>query len=202
LVYRGDERHPGRPGPPQVFPTEAAAEAEARRVLFEALNTRNEIKKRANTKPEISIKMTGDEFAVALAEAEIDPKDIAQMWGTSVERIISWLEGEQDVPFPLRWVLPLLRLPGAKELAMGIVEANVNFKPKWLAFQAEKARADQLRALISDNLPRGADEITLKFERANSEEGLNLRQRLALLEEVAAALGLDVPKAPATADSK
>lgn len=113
---------------PAVYPDHETAENEARRVLIEALNSRS----RFNSKREISTKMTGDEFAAELAETGIPLTDFAQMWGTKQDRVVQWIQGEAEVPFPLRWVLKMLRRPEAVEQARSIVAENVSYKPAWL----------------------------------------------------------------------
>lgn len=120
FVMEGDER--------AHYATQIDAENEARRVLIEALNSRTRFK----DKREVSSKMTGDEFAAELAETGIPLSDFAQMWGTKHDRVVQWIQGEAEVPFPLRWILRLLRKPEAVENARAIVAENVSYKPAWL----------------------------------------------------------------------
>lgn len=130
-VYDGDS--------PQVFRSQEDAENAARRVLVESLNSRTRFK----DKREISTKMTGDEFAAELAEAGIPLSHFAQMWGTKHDRVVQWIQGEADVPFPLRWVLCLLRKPRAVEEAQAIVAENVSYKPEWLERQRQRVENEE-----------------------------------------------------------
>lgn len=187
-VYDGDV--------PELFNTAEAAEAKAKDVLLSALNARAGTKVSRTGKPEISKRMTGSEFAVLLAEAGLEPSEFAQMWGTTSERVLSWIDDEQDVPFPIRWALHLLKRPEAMEQAVAIVEANVNYRPKWLAWEANRNRLRKLIDHIKRHLPKNPDETTFKFEHATQTDGIALSERVRLLEEVAAELG-----APLAADS-
>lgn len=120
---------------PALYTTARDAENDARLVLFEALNSRQ----RFGSKRELSSKMTGDEFAAELAETGIPLSDFAMMWGTKQETALAWIQGEKEVPFPLRWVLQLLRDPVAVERVQKIVESNVTYKPEWLERQRQRA---------------------------------------------------------------
>lgn len=126
---------------PAVYADQATAESEARRVLVESLNARWSFRE----KREISTKMTGDEFAAELGEADIGPGDFAMMWGTKQGRIMDWITGAAEVPFPLRWILPLLRKPGAIDEAQAIVAENVTYKPAWIERKRERAENQEDR---------------------------------------------------------
>ena len=128
IVYSGQDQ-------PAVFDTEAAAENEARRVLVESLNSRY----RFGSKRDASSKMTGDEFAAELAETGIPLNDFATMWGTKQGTVHDWITGAKEVPFALRWVLRLLRRPGAIEEAQKIVAENTTVKPEWIKRQRQRA---------------------------------------------------------------
>ena len=124
---------------PSVYRSAAAAENAAARVLVESLNSRQ----RFGSKRELSSKMTGDEFAAELAETDIPLSDFAQMWGTKQEKVVGWIQGEADVPFPLRWVLRILRRPGAIEEAQKIVAENISYKPAWLERVRQRAENEE-----------------------------------------------------------
>lgn len=126
FVYEGDQ--------PKVYGSEFAAETDARRVLVESLNARYSFR----TKREFSSKMTGDEFAADLGELDIMPGDFAQMWGTKQGKVMDWITGAAEVPFALRWILKLLRRPGAIEEAQKIAAENLTYKPAWLERQRSR----------------------------------------------------------------
>lgn len=121
---------------PAIYPTQEAAENEARRVLIESLNSRYAFR----DKRELSTKMTGDEFAGALGDVRIPPGEFAMMWGTKQGTVMDWITGAKEVPFPVRWVLALFEKPGAIEFVQRIVAENVTYKPEWL--ERKRGRAE------------------------------------------------------------
>lgn len=133
FVNDGDE--------PALYATQTDAENEARRVLVESLNARWSFRE----KRELSTKMTGDEFAADLAEVDIGPADFAMMWGTKQGKVMDWITGAAEVPFALRWILKLLRLPGAVDMAQKIVAENVTYKPEWLERKRQRAENEEGR---------------------------------------------------------
>lgn len=183
---------------PTKYRTEAEALSAARSTLIGALNNRAETKLERSSKPAVSKKMTGAQLAVALAEADISPTEFAQMWGTSVERLMSMMDDEQDVPFPMRWALELLKLPGAIELVVKIVDENIVYKPKWLLVEARRDRLNQLKGLIEPRLPPAGDETSMRYGAAVTS-GMPARDVIRQLELIANELGITIP--PATADS-
>jgi hypothetical protein len=124
---------------PAVYHDQETAENEARRVLVESLNSRM----RFSDKREISSKMSGDEFAAELGETGIGPGDFAQMWGTKQGKVMDWITGAGEVPFALRWILPLLRRAGAIEEAQKIVAENISYKPDWIERQRVRAENEE-----------------------------------------------------------
>lgn len=86
---------------PSLFDTEEDARTEAALVLVDVLKSR----KRDTSKPEVYRKLTGDEFAVLLAEAGLTPTFFAYLYGTTQERVIKWIDGVDDVPHPVRLIL-------------------------------------------------------------------------------------------------
>jgi hypothetical protein len=110
-VYEGDA--------PQVFSNEEEAAAKARKVLFDALNSR----RRSTFKKSRYDKMTGPELAVAIAGANLSPSEFAALWGTDQDRVLAWFDDAENmgVPFPLWWAVELLKNPDNLALARRIV---------------------------------------------------------------------------------
>jgi hypothetical protein len=100
---------------PSVFDTEREAEAEARRVLFNSLNSASAPRSRAfvpnRPGPQQDVlfqKMAAGDFAAKLADADITIPELAFIWGTKPERVDNWIKGIDAVPFAMHWVLELL----------------------------------------------------------------------------------------------
>jgi hypothetical protein len=131
-VLEGDE--------PAVYASEIEAELMALRVLRDSLNAR----KTFGDRREISRKLTGDEFAHELALTDIFPGEWATMWGTKQDRVMQQIEGVQEVPFAVRWILPVLRrFPGALEYAQKIVAENTSIKPEWLERRRQRVESEE-----------------------------------------------------------
>lgn len=128
-IYAEDE--------PEVFSDEWQAEAKARQVLFEALNSRPAQRPRAylpNTPgPQRDVlfkKMTAAEFAAGIAEAGVTVQELAFIWGTNPQRIDNMRKGIDAVPFPLRWILPLLANDEILSAAMDAAEAHTEIRQR------------------------------------------------------------------------
>lgn len=95
------------PSTPIVFDTEEEAENAARKAAFGIFNTPRQTQARGkNVRFQ---KMTGEEFAVALAEARIGMTLFAYVYGTSVDRVQTWIDGTDGVPHPARVLLALFK---------------------------------------------------------------------------------------------
>ncbi|WBU27559.1 hypothetical protein OOZ54_12725 [Rhodopseudomonas palustris] len=120
FVYEGDD--------PEIFLTAEDAEAKARKVLFEALNTRRPARQAyVPNQPGLRravkfLKMTGEEFAVAQTEADLTDAEIAFAWGTTPDRVVRWKSGADAVPFAMHWVLPLLKNDKNYEFVLDVAE--------------------------------------------------------------------------------
>ncbi|NEV75496.1 hypothetical protein DYI24_00170 [Rhodopseudomonas sp. BR0C11] len=120
FVYEGDD--------PEVFSTADDAEAKARKVLFEALNARRPARQAyVPNQPGLRravkfLKMTGEEFAVAQAAADLTDAEIAFAWGTTPDRVVRWKSGADAVPFAMHWVLPLLKDEKNYEFVLDVAE--------------------------------------------------------------------------------
>lgn len=134
LVHGPDDK-------PVVYATAADAEFHALRMLRDTYNSRT---RRTSSRRDESVKWTADEFAYELGLADIAPDDWATMWGTKQGRVMEQLQGLLDVPFPVRWILPVLRaFPEALAMAQKIVAENTSVKPGWLE---RKRRSAENRA--------------------------------------------------------
>jgi DNA-binding transcriptional regulator YiaG len=79
---------------PVVFATEEKAIAAANQAVVSMLQRRLV----DSRKPAETRKITPAEFAILLAEANITPTWFAELFGTTQERVIGWIDGVQDVP--------------------------------------------------------------------------------------------------------
>jgi hypothetical protein len=123
-VYEGKD--------PEIFHHPELAEAKARKVMFDALNSRAPAARRAyvpnqpGQRQDVTFeKMSAAEFAQALALAEITKPEMAFLWGTRPDRVDGWTVGKDNPPFPMWWVLHLLRDPTVFDRVMNIAEQHV-----------------------------------------------------------------------------
>lgn len=100
-------------GRPVIYPTREAALGAAGQALCAALNGRF----RQNVKHRY-IRLTGPELAVMMANIPITPSQLARLWGTYQKRVMKWIDGEEDIPHPIRIFLLLLTMQDAFENAM------------------------------------------------------------------------------------
>lgn len=129
---------------PDTFATAEAAENEARRVLVESLNARYRDSASRNS---VSRKLTGDEFAIELAAADITASEWAQMWGTKQDTVVAQIQGEKDVPFAARWILPVLRdSPRILATAQNIVAENTTIKPEWIERKRKRVENQEAKS--------------------------------------------------------
>lgn len=92
---------------PIVYDTEEDAKNAARDAMMRILNAPRRTQVRGkNARYE---KMTGPEFAVALAESGLSLTLFAFIFGTSVDRAQQWIDGVDNVPHPARVLLALFR---------------------------------------------------------------------------------------------
>lgn len=120
-----------------VFETKRDAEAEARRVLFNSLNSAPPPRARAfvpnSPGPQQDVlfqKMGAGEFAAKMAEADITIPEMAFIWGTKPERVDNWIKGIDAVPFAMHWVLPLLAKEEVYDTAMNASEHHIEIRPR------------------------------------------------------------------------
>lgn len=103
-----------------VFDQEDEAIAAAAEDMVAALNARQIASWKRNYR-----RMTGAELAVALAELELSPSEFATIDGTSQQRVMQWIDGEEDIPYHVTVLIALLRLPDGVEMAWSTTEANM-----------------------------------------------------------------------------
>lgn len=87
-----------------VSSTQDDAELVAARILIDVLNSRATSLNDDN-KPEKWLRMTAQEFSVSLADLNMSPTFFAFIFGTSQRRVLSWIEGTQEVPHAVRLIL-------------------------------------------------------------------------------------------------
>lgn len=110
---------------PAEFETAREATAEARRVLFEALNSAP--RETSKSKLAAYAKLSGPEFAVLLAEVDISPTFLAFIMATNYQRVLDWISGAQDVPHTARVLLEIFKHnPEALDIAEAVTRASAS----------------------------------------------------------------------------
>lgn len=101
-------------GKPMFFNMEEHALKAAHERLLDTLNSARTLASRAG-KPERYRKLTGPEFAELLREVDITPTFFAELYGTTLQRIMWWIDGANDkgnpesVPHPAYLLLSLMK---------------------------------------------------------------------------------------------
>ncbi len=96
-----------------IFPTADLAELAAKDRLFDVLNGARTFAASIyrNGKPERYNRLSGPEFAVMLKEVNLTPTFFAEIYGTSLRRVLWWIDGVNDrgheelVPHPVYLLL-------------------------------------------------------------------------------------------------
>lgn len=91
-----------------IYPTAELAEIAAKNSLFKVLNSARTFAAivHRNGKPERYARLSGAEFAVLLGEVDLTPTFFAELYGTTLKRVMSWIDGvnehghEERVPHP------------------------------------------------------------------------------------------------------
>lgn len=89
------------------YNSEKEAEAGAAKALIGILNAPRVRARQSEGKPERYQKLTGPEFAVLLQRAELTLTFFAELYGTSQQRVLQWIDSAEDVPHPVRIILEL-----------------------------------------------------------------------------------------------
>ncbi len=111
------------PPEPREYATQSQAENAARVSLIGMLNARRKNAPKGRT--DRYHKMTGDEFAVALAEANMTLTLFCHIYGAPVERGQKWLDNEDAVPHQVRVLLEIFkRFPQTIDVAESVTEAH------------------------------------------------------------------------------
>jgi hypothetical protein len=106
---------------PRLFMAEQAAQISAMYALYGILNKPR--KSHLRGKDVRYKKLDGPEFAVLLAETNIGLTLFAWLWGCSMDRAQSWLDGTDGTPHPVRILLELFkRHPELVDEAIEITE--------------------------------------------------------------------------------
>jgi DNA-binding transcriptional regulator YiaG len=105
-------------GKPLNFPSERQAVAAAKMYVFDYLSTRL-VDSRKNSGGRM---LSPAEFAVALDRANITPTYFAEIYGTTQERVVGWLEGKQDIPHVAHLVVRGLQLDNFFKLAEWLID--------------------------------------------------------------------------------
>ena len=92
---------------PKVFATAEAAENAARLAAFEVANAPRKTQRRG--KDVRYTKLSGPDFAVLLAESGLSLTLFAYLYGTSPDRVQSWLDGVDGCPHPVRVLLEIFK---------------------------------------------------------------------------------------------
>jgi hypothetical protein len=127
VMKYGDPDQPAAAEDPEWFKTKADAEARARKVLFDALNSRP----RTNSSTMRYPTMPGPDFAAELREVGLSPGEIAHLWGTNQDRVqTDWIDEASNtrVPFPMWWVLELFKDKANLEKVKAIVAQRATVK--------------------------------------------------------------------------
>lgn len=79
-------------------------------------------------------RMTGEEFAEALADIDMKPETFARLFGQNADRVKKWADGREDVP---TWVPPVVAMlancpgtvPEARATAAQLIRLD-NLRPE------------------------------------------------------------------------
>lgn len=109
----------GRDGAPTQHATEEAALVAAAKALCQAMNMRPVFRSKAGHR-----RLSGNDFAVALAEANLSPSHFCRLTGSIQDRVMSWIDGAEAVP---HWAHILVKIlannPNARTLAEAVSTA-------------------------------------------------------------------------------
>ena len=141
----------------EVFETEDEAVAAAGDDLCTAMNARTKY----NTKQGYR-RMGGAELAVALKELGITPAQLSAIYGTTMKRVLQWIDGDNDIPHVLNLLIAMLAVPGMKTLATSFTPVGSRRQGR-----ARKGRLPRRRQ------EHGSDE-------ADQRQGKGARARLSV----------------------
>lgn len=107
---------------PRVFATAKEAEDAARLTAIEVANKPRKTQRRG--KDVRYEKLTGPDFAVLLAESGLSLTLFSYIYGTSVDRAQSWVDGLDNAPHPARVLLEIFKAnPDMVDVAEDVTNA-------------------------------------------------------------------------------
>ncbi len=143
-------------GENSVFYSAEAAEAEARRVMFDALNSggaRTDTNKQAIYK-----KLTGPEFAVLMSHANVSPTWFAYIMATKPQQVIDWMTGGREVPHDAVVMLMVLAAhPAAIDTAEDATNALATDavpRPPKIVPEGRTLSDSTIREIVEDEMSR------------------------------------------------
>lgn len=119
---------------PAIFNTEFEAELAGWRRMAEVMNGPRIRANKQQGKPERYQRLTGPEFAEQLRDAGITPTFLAYLYSTSAHRVLTWIDGAEDIPHPIRVLLALFQADEANiDIAEKVTEdCTTERKPRRL----------------------------------------------------------------------
>lgn len=172
---------------------------------------RDAIKRRgAGSKPTTVRRLTPQEFSDLLAAAELSPSEFALLWHTEPRRVNAWLDGTDNIPFPISWALQLLQKPYNFAIVEQIVGSRSTAKPEYANRKRIHLNITGVRSSIEERLPeaeRIADSwesehpgeshayravIDRYLEVADSKGIMNIRRQLDEFKSIAGQLGIGI----------
>lgn len=125
-------------GQRRLFEYEGAAYVSACVALVGVLMARKRLG--SNSPPERYQKLTGEELAVLLAEADLTPTFAAFLAGTSLERMMEMLDGVREPPHLLRVLLEIFKAaPNTIDIAEEVTNAVTTTRQERTTRQLQEA---------------------------------------------------------------
>lgn len=94
-------------GRPYEYNSEMEAEWGAGKALVGIFNSPRIRARQNQGRPERYAKISGPEFAMLLQRANITPTFLAYLAGTTPQRVLTWIDGTDNCPHPIRVMLEL-----------------------------------------------------------------------------------------------
>jgi hypothetical protein len=71
-------------------------------------------------------RLSGGDLAGRLAELQLSPTEFSRIWGTDQRRVMSWIDGDQDIPYAVGPFLEMLSLPGGLQVARRMADEAID----------------------------------------------------------------------------
>ncbi len=94
------------------FSTSEQANFKAALHLIRILNARTKSRRKHGYE-----RISGSHLSEALHDLGVTPTEFGILYGTTVERVLTWIDNAEDIPHPVRVMLEMFRVPGALEAA-------------------------------------------------------------------------------------